>query len=166
MQLIKCSGCKHLKNADEFQEGYKTCETCLIRQAEIRQTDTYKERKNNYYIDHKEEAKVYGFNYRRTIVGRFNKIKAAAERMTIRFNLSIDQYSALISKPCYYCDGFFPPVLAGSGLDRLNPKKGYTIKNSVSCCDTCNTLKNDIFSPEETKAAVEAIIKVRKKIDV
>ncbi len=80
--------------------------------------------------------------------------------------MTFDQYVDLISNPCFYCNGFFKQVTAGSGLDRIVPDKGYIIDNCVSCCETCNRIKNSNFSPEETTAAVKAIIKIRKKNNV
>lgn len=48
------------------------------------------------------------------------------------------------------------------GLDRLDNSKGYEITNIVSCCTTCNYLRGDLLSPEETIVAVQAILKFRK----
>lgn len=50
-----------------------------------------------------------------------------------------------------------------NGIDRLDNTKGYTPENSVACCKHCNSLKGDRLTPEETKAAAEAIKRVREQ---
>ena len=77
--------------------------------------------------------------------------------------LTKDQYIQLIQFPCYYCNGFFGKSECGVGLDRLDNSKGYVIDNVSSCCNTCNALKMDKFTVEETKAAISLIIKMRTK---
>jgi hypothetical protein len=161
MQQMKCKGCSHFRDINKFQE-FKTCDYCRSRQKEIRKTIEDKKRKKRYYEEHKKEKSKYGFEYRRTSTGRYKKAKSAALRANLIFDISFEQYTKIISNLCFYCAGFFPQVAAGSGLDKLDPIMGYTLKNCVSCCDTCNTLKNNVFSPEETKAAIEAIIKIRR----
>lgn len=158
---IKCSGCKQLVTCTDIQ-GFKTCKRCRDRQKFLRTLPEQQEYKKSYYQSNKEKASLYGMEYRRSLNGRFKKAKKAAPKRGINFDLTFEQFVEIVSKPCYYCNGFFPYVEAGSGVDRLDNLQGYVIGNSVSCCDTCNTLKNSIFSPEETKAAIEAIIKVRK----
>lgn len=165
METKKCNGCNADRDISQFGE-FKTCDICRERQREFRKTKEGKARKKQYYLSKKEEYKKYGFEYRRTIIGRFKKSKSTAKRSGVIFGLTFEEYSQIISKPCYYCDGFFSKVTAGSGLDKLNPCEGYVVGNCVSCCDTCNTLKNSVFSPEETMAAVLAIIKVRKDNNV
>lgn len=156
-----CKGCTANRDDIEFQ-GFKTCQACRNRQSEIRKTDQDIKRKKLYYARNRDRVGIYGHEYRRSLQGRFKKARSAAKRAEVLFNISFEQYQEIISAPCFYCEGFFPPVTAGSGLDKMNPSEGYTVNNCVSCCDTCNTLKNDMFSPEETKAAITAIIKVKE----
>lgn len=79
------------------------------------------------------------------------------------FTLSKDFYISLIEVPCDYCNGYFPPTVAGIGLDRLDNNKGYEPHNVVSACGTCNQLRMDVFTPEETKLMVQVVIADRKK---
>lgn len=162
MEKLKCSGCKKYVEKIEMHT-LKTCLVCRDRQQEIRKTDLYKKKKRIYYERNKFKAGEYGFSYRRSAVGRFKKARKAALRMKINFELTFEQYCKKISEPCYYCNGFFPQVIAGGGLDKIDPLKGYTYNNVISCCRTCNIVKSNIFTKEETKIAIDAIIKYRKE---
>ena len=53
------------------------------------------------------------------------------------------------------------PVKRSTGLDRLDSDGCYELTNVVSCCYSCNTIKNNILTPEETKIAVKAILDFR-----
>lgn len=121
-----------------------------------------KKLKKEYYQANKSKAAAYGLEYRRTPIGRYKKLKSAAARRDIDFNISFEEYLSEISKPCFYCKGFFGTCEAGGGLDRIDNTKGYITDNILSCCKVCNRLKNEDFSSEETMAAIRAIIKLRK----
>lgn len=72
---------------------------------------------------------------------------------TIRF----DDFKWLVEQPCWYCDAPAGHTRFGSGLDRIDPKKGYHLDNVYPCCRTCNTLKSDKFSAKETKVMVHCV---------
>ena len=98
-------------------------------------------------------AKTPKTRYRRAI----NQAKIRKFPWTITFQ----DYSAIISQPCFYCEGVFGASIKGIGLDRIDSLKGYSIDNVVSCCTFCNALKGHRLTLEETEAAIEAVIKVR-----
>lgn len=50
-----------------------------------------------------------------------------------------------------------------SGLCSDCRDQGYTLENVVPCCGDCNRVKGDILTHEETIAAIQAVLKVRKK---
>jgi hypothetical protein len=50
----------------------------------------------------------------------------------------------------------------GSGLDRINNAIDYELSNVIPCCKICNSMRNNYFTIEETKIAVEAILYFRK----
>jgi len=58
-----------------------------------------------------------------------------AKRKNIAFEFSVEEFSKLTAKNCYYCGG------EGFGIDRINSKLGYTIDNTVSSCTKCNMMK-------------------------
>jgi hypothetical protein len=85
--------------------------------------------------------------------------KRGAKDRHLAWELNIEEFSHLTSQPCYYCGS--PPSLYSkiskngqylyNGLDRVNNKDGYTTKNVVTCCRTCNHAKacmskNDFIS--------------------
>lgn len=160
MGNITCSCCGSNKDISEMHTN-KTCIKCAERRKVIRSSQKYKIRKKLYYQNNKDKAAIYGYEYRRSSIGRYKKTKKAVVRRGIEFCLSYEEYDKKISEPCHYCEDFFPRVEAGIGLDKLNNNLGYTNDNTVSCCEICNKLKNDIFTPEETKAAITAVIKIR-----
>jgi hypothetical protein len=76
--------------------------------------------------------------------------KGPARRRGIAFELTLEEFAALVALPCYYCGT--PPVnvcraphetLIYSGIDRRDNKAGYTRENSLPCCRPCNVSKND-----------------------
>ena len=77
---------------------------------------------------------------------RFYKYKHDAIRRDLSFRLSLKQFFTLTSLPCTYCGDFSHSTYDNSkfnfcGIDRLNPKTGYYMKNVVPCCRTCNIMK-------------------------
>jgi len=68
------------------------------------------------------------------------------------FSLSYKRFAYLISLPCYYCgsepgNNKITKNCSGflySGIDRVNNKKNYTVKNTVPCCTICNRAKKDM----------------------
>lgn len=71
------------------------------------------------------------------------------------WELSIDEFVSITSKPCRYCGiksskemgkfknsdvyGFYEY----NGIDRIDSSKGYILGNCVSCCKYCNYAKNN-----------------------
>lgn len=75
-----------------------------------------------------------------------------ANKANVKFQLTKDQFGRIASKPCFYCGR--PPEnvcksLHGtgdfvySGIDRIEPRNGYTVSNTVPCCHICNFAKSD-----------------------
>ena len=73
-----------------------------------------------------------------------------ARQRSLRWCLSRAQALRLFSRECYYCGA--PPsnianhegmngVFIYSGIDRLDPTRGYIADNVVPCCRTCNVAK-------------------------
>lgn len=108
----------------------------------------YQQRYYRIHLDKEREArKIHSKLYYRTAKGRFNHSKKTAVKRGLSFSLSLEQYTALISSPCYYCKGPLNPT--GVGLDRKSSALGYIETNVVPCCGSCNRVKNDILSVDE-----------------
>ncbi len=71
---------------------------------------------------------------------------ACSRKQDISFELSFEQFTNLIRKPCFYCT--ISDETDFMGIDRVDNKKGYTLDNCVPCCTTCNRMKYS-YSIEE-----------------
>lgn len=79
----------------------------------------------------------------------YGNTKRSAKSRKLKFDLSKFEFNKLIRGRCYYCAS--EPMLRGltrvgiefprNGIDRVNNNKGYTLKNCVTCCSICNTMK-------------------------
>lgn len=82
----------------------------------------------------------------------YYKYKVSAEKRNYEFNIDVDIFHELITKPCHYCGDLETSVeksKAGfeykyTGLDRIDNSKGYTIDNVVPCCKICNQMKSNL----------------------
>lgn len=84
----------------------------------------------------------------------YQKYKSRAKKKRLAFELTFDQFDALIQRECAYCGeapgkrkiyahGKVYRTLA-VGVDRKNSSKGYVKGNVVPCCWTCNFLKGTL----------------------
>lgn len=102
---------------------------------------------------------------------RYNTAVALARgkqnRKGITFSLTLEEYSKLISEPCYYCNNLIclkraAKIERGMGIDRINNSLGYELGNVLPCGGFCNYTRGDRFTVEETKEVISLIIKLRK----
>lgn len=96
----------------------------------------------------------------RSLKQLFAKLKDKAKVRNIKITLTFKQFCKLREKTCRYCNNILPE--AGYGVDRLNNKLGYTVKNSVPCCSKCNKAKMEM-SERDFMCHIEAIYKTAKK---
>jgi hypothetical protein len=52
-------------------------------------------------------------------------------------------------------------IMTGSGLDRINNKYGYSKKNAIPCCPTCNLVRGSYFTVKEFKKCIDFLRKLR-----
>lgn len=85
----------------------------------------------------------------------FNRLfvvyKQGAKNRKLSFNLTVEQFRKLTSSVCFYC-GQPPSKISKiarsrkqyiyNGIDRKDNILGYTIENSIPCCEMCNKMKN------------------------
>ena len=104
-------------------------------------------------------------------VGLINRLlkdyKAGAVKRNHEFEITFEEFVNLLLGNCAYC-GAEPIVheyekqymqiteepFKHNGIDRIDPNKGYTKDNCVSCCSKCNYAKHDM-SLEEYKQWLE-----------
>ena len=105
----------------------KTCKTC---------------RDDNKKQDLKRDKEHRNELARNNLKPQYTTYKKGAKDRNLEFNISYDEYEALVKLPCHYCGiiqerGF-------NGIDRRNSSIGYIIENSVSCCPMCNYMKGPL----------------------
>lgn len=100
---------------------------------------------NETYASYKKSAGVRGFT----------------------FDLTLDEFIAIITKQCLYCGDYLTNEKRGrykngsfryTGIDRYNNSLGYVKGNCVPCCRVCNRIKTDM-------GVDELEIRLRKMLD-
>lgn len=95
--------------------------------------------------------------------------KKGAKARGLSWNLTKNEFRKIISAKCFWCNSNLSPKnlyvlndgsirktkysvnaetidrawVSVNGIDRINSKNGYTIKNCVPCCSECNFSKSD-----------------------
>lgn len=72
-----------------------------------------------------------------------SRYRQRAEKLNLRWELSYEDVKRLISNPCRYCGD-----TEHISIDRLDNEIGYTVDNTVSCCDLCNLFKSRFSASE------------------
>lgn len=80
----------------------------------------------------------------------WKRYRKAAEKRNVPFDLDIEIFREMTSKPCYYC-GTEPYTIIKTGrewnhyryngVDRIDNELGYNLSNCVPCCWQCNRAK-------------------------
>ena len=69
----------------------------------------------------------------------FKRYQRQARERGLRFELTLDQFRAIVSKSCHYCNRYDQP----RGIDRKKNFDPYTVANSIACCGRCNRWKSN-----------------------
>ncbi len=100
----------------------------------------------------------------------FTYYKTHAKKLGVLFKLDFDKFIEITQQNCYYCRTKPSNIQKSknnsgnfiyNGIDRKNNNLGYSLKNSVPCCKSCNVAKNN-RSEREFYLWIENIIKNRK----
>jgi len=83
---------------------------------------------------------------------RYANARWQASRREQDFDITIEQYSEIIARPCVYA---IHPNDVQSGIDRKDSGKGYTLENCQPCCPRHNLFKSDILTHEQALDAVK-----------
>ena len=93
---------------------------------------------STYYQNHKEMYAELQREYNKTLKGKHVKLIAKAKLKGIEVNLSLEEYTNIVSSgKCHYCEHDLPE--SGYSVDRLDNRIGYIAVNCVPCCFSCNT---------------------------
>jgi len=174
-----------------FENSGKLCTPCYQKQYHDKNKDKVKLKKSNYYIankkmiddkcekykqqniekvkiknslynhKHKERLAVYRKKYDVTPIGKFNKGKKSAISRNLSWDISFEKYVKIIMNPCEYCKEDLSGW-GGTSLDRIDNDIGYIDSNVIPCCGTCNNIRNRFLTREEMKAAMTAVLNLRK----
>lgn len=94
----------------------------------------------------------------------WNIFSQRSKKRKWNFDLTKEQVTELVAKPCYYCDlkaSNYVKKKYGelyyNGLDRIDNTKGYSIDNVLTACKHCNALRMDVLTVDETKAVIDFI---------
>jgi hypothetical protein len=72
--------------------------------------------------------------------GTYKKVQDGATERGLSFLLTLEDFAAIVNRPCYFCGDSKTP----RGIDRFDNSLGYEIENCVSCCKTCNMAKKTL----------------------
>jgi len=96
---------------------------------------------------------------------KYRSLISRSVKKEILCSITFENYIKIANTPCVYCNNLLDNnSLFGSGLDRIDNLKGYENENVVSCCKTCNMIKGEVFTMEETKIMVNAVLLLRKNV--
>ena len=84
----------------------------------------------------------------------YKDAKGSARRRGIEFTLTFKQFDRIIHSPCVYQYGAAISGIGRMSIDRIDPSKGYTPKNSQPCCSRHNLMKSNILTHEQMMDAV------------
>jgi hypothetical protein len=162
-----CTKCHEIKDTSKFykdnrrKDGFRCwCKQCTIADNKVREP-SYHDKRKAYRIIHKEQISERARNkydskkekinadnkvWYQTPKGRLKTYKRNADLREIEWKLTDEEFYSFWNKNCTYCDS---PIVT-IGLDRIDPKKEYTLDNVTSCCPKCNTIKMDLDIKEFT----------------
>jgi len=105
----------------------------------------------------------------------YSNYKSRAKRKGWGMSLNFEEFKNLVTQDCHYC-GLEPKMcrmdraksrqglsrVYFNGIDRLDSMEGYTLDNSVTCCEDCNKAKRNL-SPEQFLELVRRIFKHQER---
>lgn len=150
-----CHDCKD-KNTDK---PVKICNKCFKNSNEIEFSTRKSLKKNKHEIIHDNICKICATEERRkeynTIDIKLKNYKKSALSRNHKWNITDEEAIELFKGDCDYCGKESVENEDLSGIDRVDNKIGYTIKNCVSCCSVCNFMKRDLSKDEFINKCIE-----------
>lgn len=134
MEYKYCTNCGRTLQISEFTKDKNRKDGVCIYCKDCWNKNRKRYYKKRLYKDYKD----YYDNWRKSLGGRYSRIKNdAINKRGKSFNISKQEYiDNFWDKKCIYCgrDSF-------GGIDRVDNNIGYEINNCVPCCWDCNTMK-------------------------
>jgi hypothetical protein len=135
----RCSNCFKYRPPEEFvgEKGVPVvrCVSCRDQSHRV-DMNRNRERRNEIALQNS-----------RRLENRFKRYQKDARDQGICFEIPFETFPDLTAAPCRYCgtinsEGF-------NGVDRVDPRQGFTVENSAPCCTMCNRVKHilpeDVF---------------------
>ena len=114
-----CSHCKELRKLSEFGKNANRLDGLDSWCNPCKNTSCKEGRRNN-----PTRYRALDYRHNRGLRRRFNRLTYAARKRGMSLEVTFDQYTHLVSFPCYYCGSLRP------------------------CCYFCNRTKNDMTEKE------------------
>lgn len=93
---------------------------------------------------------------------RWSRQRATRRKKGVPWEIEWEDYNEIIQNCCEYCGADISHE-SGSGLDRLNPERGYLKDNVVPCCSVCNFARGAHFTSEEMRILGKAIKEIQEE---
>ena len=159
----RCSKCRHAKILTSFPIGRgrgKRCAWCKTCHSQYDKDN--RQRLNERLRDRRRRSGGADYCTPRC---RFKHLSDAAARLAkrgIRSTLTFAQYLKIVAGGvCCYCTGALPK--AGAGIDRKDSARGYSQRNCVSCCTSCNTMRgHDVITFDEMPYVIALLKRLRR----
>lgn len=109
----------------------------------------------------------------RAIHSLYAQYKRGAKTRNLYFGLTVEDFSTLIQRECFYCGASPSRILKRSrqlsdllynGIDRFINSEGYVLSNCVACCFRCNFKKNSDNGDDFLKWIETIYLNTRGKI--
>lgn len=119
------------------------CEMCNIIKNDTVNDDVYLKQVYHIvcYTKLVDDKKNYLNLFSNSCSSNYKCVTESANKRDIDFELSKNQFNFLKLQKCYLC-GKQTNDYHINGIDRLDSTIGYIFDNCISCCCTCNYLKN------------------------
>jgi len=128
----KCLDCGI--NLEEYISG--------LRDKKIQRCDKCYEKMRCIEEKRERDERNYKAERKKNIDPHYRLYKKGAIQRNLWFELSIQQFSEIVNKPCFYCNTHIQNEVIG--IDRINSELGYSLENCVPCCEICNFMKSDM----------------------
>lgn len=157
-QTIEC-----FKQNDTYKDGYQNrCKSC---DKEYNQSNKERFAKNNklWRAKNIDRLKLQDSIRDHDPLRRFKKSVHVSKRRKLEWEISLEDFEMLCPLPCYYCNNKLEDRTKSTycALDRKDNSKGYCLDNILPCCATCNYLRGDILTVDETLKLVSLLIELR-----
>lgn len=129
-----------------FQYICKNCVRVYRREGYQKNKEKEKRYQRRYYKNNKEYCKQWAREYNKSVRGRYYRYRSDAKKRNLSWELTLEDFERIVKQPCSYCGIDSSKRLIG--VDRKDNKKGYSVDNSVPCCEIHNMMKKEMSVKE------------------